>query len=274
VLPRLEAGAFPNTSEKDHANMEICCSKAARLSNRDQGNGFTLVELLVVIAIIAILASMLFPVLESARESARQTRCQSNLRQIGDAFTSYLSDWSNTYPVYSDASGNPVATTWMGRYWRWPLAHYLSMTTRIGTSGDPKSSLGQTNGGILICPSDTDARTKYDYTSYAYSAAFYHTPEDINKMTSYQQLYDGTGPACVVQSLAEVVSPSKKALAGEWTSNHCVDKLTWWQWGGSKNYLFADGHVKFVSSRQIRPAVDGFPDINVTINGIHGRDLR
>ena len=45
-------------------------------------HAFTLIELLVVIAIIAILAAMLFPVLTSVRESARRTRCQSNLRQI------------------------------------------------------------------------------------------------------------------------------------------------------------------------------------------------
>ncbi len=45
--------------------------------------GFTLIELLVVIAIIAILAAILFPVFAVARESARQSTCLSNARQIG-----------------------------------------------------------------------------------------------------------------------------------------------------------------------------------------------
>jgi prepilin-type N-terminal cleavage/methylation domain-containing protein len=47
--------------------------------------GFTLIELLVVIAIIAILAAILFPVFAQAREKARQSTCQSNLKQIGTA---------------------------------------------------------------------------------------------------------------------------------------------------------------------------------------------
>jgi prepilin-type N-terminal cleavage/methylation domain-containing protein len=45
--------------------------------------GFTLIELLVVIAIIAILASILFPVFARARENARRSSCQSNMKQIG-----------------------------------------------------------------------------------------------------------------------------------------------------------------------------------------------
>ena len=55
-------------------------------------NGFTLIELLVVIAIIAILAAILFPVFAQARESARQTRCASNNRQIGLAMQMYIAD--------------------------------------------------------------------------------------------------------------------------------------------------------------------------------------
>ena len=54
--------------------------------------GFTLIELLVVIAIIAILAAILFPVLPRAKEAGRRVRCQSNLRQIGIAFSMYVAD--------------------------------------------------------------------------------------------------------------------------------------------------------------------------------------
>lgn len=78
---------------------------------------FTLIELLVVIAIIAILAAILFPVFARARENARRSSCQSNLKQIGLGFMQYTQDYDESMP-----SGRNYVT---GNFWMDDINPYI-----------------------------------------------------------------------------------------------------------------------------------------------------
>lgn len=112
---------------------------------------FTLIELLVVIAIIAILAAILFPVFARARENARRSSCQSNLKQIGLGIMQYTQDYDDRYPIasqgpytYSDGATNLVA--------QWPvaIAPYIKSLQVFQCPSDTKAGVSAPYGGIML----------------------------------------------------------------------------------------------------------------------------
>ncbi len=80
------------------------------------GRGFTLIELLVVITIIAILAAILFPVFNAAREKGRSAACAQNIRQLCMAVLQYADDYDDHLPVafITDLQTGQMSTWYQG----------------------------------------------------------------------------------------------------------------------------------------------------------------
>ncbi len=119
-------------------------------SFRPTSKAFTLIELLVVIAIIAILAAILFPVFARARENARRSSCQSNLKQIAIGLMQYTQDYDERYPSGKiGGTGSNRGSGWAG-----PIIPYIK------------------SGQVFTCPSDTRTPNANPQISYAYNGAF------------------------------------------------------------------------------------------------------
>ncbi|BCM91233.1 hypothetical protein IAD21_03097 [Abditibacteriota bacterium] len=104
-----------------------------------------MIELLVVIAIIAILAAILFPVFARARENARRSSCQSNLKQIGLGIIQYTQDYDEKMPrayyAYPDPSGAPGGNDIINDYkWMDVVQPYLKSVQIFNCPSDSFSN--------------------------------------------------------------------------------------------------------------------------------------
>ena len=109
---------------------------------------FTLIELLVVVGIVALLASLLLPALSKAKETARRSSCQNNIRQQLLGYISYANDYQGFFPL-------PVYAPDIG-YIRFNFVTYgvgIAMENRYVTAS------------VYTCPSQTDNTKKLVYWS-------------------------------------------------------------------------------------------------------------
>ncbi len=124
-------------------------------ANRKTCVEFTLIELLVVIAIIAILAAMLLPALQNARETAKASVCLGNLKQIGITTFNYLEDYNQMVPLARTGAGSYLYDG-VNR-----IANTSDPMAQIAYYGDPRITIASSHyltnsykrDGVWTCPS-------------------------------------------------------------------------------------------------------------------------
>lgn len=210
--------------------------------------GFTLIELLVVIAIIAILAAILFPVFAQAREKARQITCLSNTKQLSLAVQMYTQDYDETLPPSNLLTDNGTMI--------WNFNHLLLAYTR--------------NEKMHVCPSDL--RPLPPHTGGRRTIKEF----PVSYVANYNVLvgYPGTP-----RMLAALPEPTDTIAAAEtkrndrcgsgfngnfqgfacnraWSAaqamaqNGCGCRIQHTRHNGGSNYVFVDGHARWLRFEQ------------------------
>ena len=216
---------------------------------------FTLIELLVVIAIIAILAAILLPALNSARERGRSAACVNNLKQQ-----------ATTLNFYADAHDDYLPAAWTGvtgvknivgiyaGFWCDVLANagYFPGWEEVKASSSD-TSIAQRNAdgptAILLCPSDPQPfllnHTYLMYSSYGmndkYAASIdsWMKRGQITRYSTAPMIGDSWGGASTMAANVRGRITSGNLQAGNYPAHN-----------GTVNASFFDGHVDFIRDKK------------------------
>lgn len=225
-------------------------------SMRRATQGFSLVELLVAMCILAVLAAIVIPIITKARETAKTSKCLSNMRQIGLGMHTYIEEYNGRFPA-AVPYGSPNYWGIRGRKTVQELLdNYVSRAVNIQQRQSRFTSVG-----VFQCPSDSGPPPEYAGTygiaktgpvwrstgsSYQYYASnqqdWDHCSVTIPWTSLSPLIATNTGAQRVGAALSDIPYPSRKAVIGDFSYWHSGDRTTDNHLAFT-NTLFADGHA-------------------------------
>ncbi len=199
---------------------------------------FTLIELLVVIAIIAILAAMLLPALQSARERGRSASCINNLKQIGSLFNTYSDTFDDIVPPYEWK--RPAGSTASGS-----SAHWLDPTDSWFVHQLNAGATSKNYPQALTCPSVIKSNMSWKQYAMPWGASF---------SAYYENIPDGVG-WCKKRGMFKNVSKVVQAIDSNANTNYDSAQEKYFRKDGSSlrldwrhsrriNAVAMDGHAE------------------------------
>jgi prepilin-type N-terminal cleavage/methylation domain-containing protein/prepilin-type processing-associated H-X9-DG protein len=212
---------------------------------------FTLIELLVVIAIIAILAAILFPVFARARENARRSSCQSNLKQLALGVLQYTQDYDEKLCTVEIGGGTDGMTTSNFILWTDVIQPYMKSFQLIRC---PSSTNNNAPADPVGRPSVANALLSYGAASgsggnsYAFTLTYSATtpPSSLSEFTN-------TAETLLMGDRNDITGTYGYWL-GPYTTNAYAPGTLHLEGG---NMAFVDGHVKWMRQEKVNATING-----------------